>query len=169
MNCPNCGALVKDNKQNVCEVCGQVLVDTEDKPLLKGWQTFIDGVKGGFDKFKTSLEDQSTKNKEFLEENTDKVNKFFKTIKNDWDKQIQKWSKDIEQRNLESKEQWEVRKSKIQKDIKNWQEKTQKDWDDGVKSFRRGFFKAYFWIILLTLPIILIIVVVLFVINKLLG
>ena len=169
MNCPNCGELIKGPNQNLCEFCGQVLVDTENKPLLKGWQTFIDGVKSGFDKFKTSLEDQSTKSKEFLEENKDKTNTFFKNIKDDWNKQIQKWSKDIEQRNLETKEQWETRKSKIQQDIKNWQEKTKKDWDDGLKSFRRGFFKAYFWFLVLTIPILIIVLVTLAVVFKLFG
>ena len=160
MNCPNCGGLVKDSKQEVCEFCGNVLVDTENNPLLKGWQNFIDGVKGGFDKFKSSLEEQSTINKEVLEENKEKVNKFFKGIKNDWDKQIQKWSKDIEQRHLETKEQWETRKSKIQEDINKWQEKTKKDWNDGVKSFRRGFLKLYLWSLLLIIPVIVIVVIV---------
>ena len=160
MNCPNCGELIKDTQQNVCEFCGQVLVDTENKPLLKGWQNFIDGVKSGFDNFRTSLEDQSTKNIDFLEENKDKVNKFFKNIKDDWNKQIQKWSKDIEQRNLETKEQWEARKSKIQHDIKNWQEKTKKDWEDGVKAVRKGFFRLYLWALLLIIPVIVIVVIV---------
>ena len=35
-----------------------------EKPFQKGWQNFIDGIKDGFENFKTSLEDQSKKNKE---------------------------------------------------------------------------------------------------------
>ena len=132
----------------------------DEKPFVKGWQTFIDGIKGGYEEFKNTLEQQSTKNKETLEENKDKVNKFFKGVKEDWDKQIQKWTADIEQRNLETKEQWETHKQKIGQDFRTWQEKTQQKWEEGVKAVRKGFLHAYLWALLLIIPILIIVIVV---------
>ena len=133
---------------------------TTEKPSVKGWQKFIEGIKEGFDTFKTSLENQSMKNKEVWEENKEKVNNFFKGVKQDWDNKIKEWNNEIEQRRLETKEQLDTYKKKVSQDFKNWQEKTRQEWRDGVKTFRRGFFKAYLWVLLLIIPIIIILVVV---------
>ncbi|MEE9377925.1 MAG: hypothetical protein V3V33_07810 [Candidatus Lokiarchaeia archaeon] len=137
--------------------------------IVKGWKSFIDGAKDGFDNFKASLEKQTKKGEEVWEENKEKVDGFFNKIKQDWDSKIKQWNTEMEQMNLETKEQWENRKSKIQQDIKNWQDNTKKEWDDGVKSFRRGFFKAYLWALLIILPMVIIIVVILAVVSRLLG
>ncbi|MFX0022502.1 MAG: hypothetical protein ACFE9S_09240 [Candidatus Hermodarchaeota archaeon] len=131
-----------------------------EKPFQKGWQNFIDGMKDGFEKFKTSLEDQTKKNAELWEENTEKVNKFFTGVKQDWDKKIQKWTIDMEQRSIETKEQWDAHKKKISQDFKNWQTKTKEQWEDGLKLVRKGFFRAYLWLLLLIIPVIVILVVV---------
>jgi hypothetical protein len=133
---------------------------TDEKPFLKGWKNFIDGAKDGFSKFTASLEKQAMKNEEFWEENKEKVDGFFNKVKQDWDNKMKQWNADMEQRSLETKEQWEARKSKIQQDIKSWQEKTQEKWDDGVKSFRKGFFRLYLWALLLIVPVIVIVVIV---------
>ena len=37
--------------------------EIDEKPFHKGWNTFIEGIKGGFEKFQKSLEEQSQKNK----------------------------------------------------------------------------------------------------------
>ncbi|MFX1380022.1 MAG: hypothetical protein ACFFA4_13105 [Promethearchaeota archaeon] len=131
-----------------------------EKPFQKGWQNFMDGMKDGFEKFKNSLEEQTKKNAELWEANTEKVNKFFNGVKQDWDTKVQKWTEEMEQRRLETKEQWDAHKTKISQDIKNWQEKTQEKWEDGLKVFRKGFFRAYLWLLLLIIPIIVILVVV---------
>ncbi|MFW9973239.1 MAG: hypothetical protein ACFFDF_23850 [Candidatus Odinarchaeota archaeon] len=131
-----------------------------EEPFQKGWQNFIDSIKDGFDTFKSSLEDQSKKNRELWEENAEKVNKFFNGVKQDWEKKLKKWNEEMDQRRLETKEQWEARKNKISQDFKIWQEKTQKKWEDGLKEVRKGFFRAYLWALLLIIPIIIIIVVV---------
>jgi hypothetical protein len=145
------------NNQNNLE--DSEIEKTTEKPSLK-WQKFIEGIKEGFDTFKTSLENQSKKNKELWEENKEKVNNFFKGVKQDWDNKINEWSTEIEQRKLETKEQWDTYKKKVSQDFKNWQEKTRQEWKEGVKTFRKGLFKAYLWILLLVVPIIIIIVVV---------
>lgn len=140
-----------------------------EKPFQKGWQNFINGIKDGFENFTTSLEGQSKKNKELWEENTEKVNKFFTGVKQDWEKKIQKWNAEMEQRRLETKEQWDAHKKKISQDFKNWQEKTQEKWEDGLKTFRKGFFRAYLWVLLLIIPILVIVIVVFAVMRWLLG
>jgi hypothetical protein len=131
-----------------------------EKPFQKGWQNFIDGMKDGFEKFTTSLEEQTKKNAEVWEENKEKVNKFFSGVKEDWDEKLKKWTDDMEARSLETKEQWEAHRKKISNDFKNWQDKTQEKWNDGLKAFRKGFFRAYLWLFLLIIPIIVILVVV---------
>ncbi len=144
--------------------------EKQDKNLLlKGWKNFINSAKDGFDNFTSSLEKQAKQNEELWEENREKVDGFFDKMKQDWNNKIQQWNQEMEQRNLETKEQWETRKGKIQQDIKSWQQKTEKEWNDGVKAFRKGFFKAYIWAIIVILPIVLIVIIVLYVINKLLG
>ncbi len=140
--------------------------NSEEKPFAKGWKSFISGIKGGFDDFQNSLKEQSMKNKELFEENTEKVNKFFKDMKQDWDNKIKKWNAEIEKKQIESKEQWEARKKKIQQDIQGWQEQTREDWKEGTKALRKGFFKMYFMAILVILPIVIIVLVILFVLNR---
>ena len=137
--------------------------------IVKGWKNFIDGAKDGFDNFKASLEKQTKKGEEVWEENKEKVDGFFNKIKQDWDSKIKQWNTEMEQRSLETKEQLEASKSKIQQEIKNWQDNTKQEWNDGVKSFRRGFFKAYLWALIIILPMVVIIVVILAVVSRLLG
>lgn len=138
---------------------------TDTKPFLKGWETFIEGAKSGFNDFKASLENQSKKNKELWEENQEKINKFFLNIKEEWENKVDKWNAEIQRRRLESKEQWENYKNKVSQDFKDWQEKTKNDWNEGLKSFRKGFLKIYLWILLLIIPIIVILVVVIRIIG----
>ncbi len=143
--------------------------EPSEKPFQKGWSNFVDGIKSGFDKFQKSLEDQSKKNKEGWEGNKEKFYKFFKGAKQEWDTKIKEWNTDMEKRKIESKEQWNAHTQKINQDFKNWQEKTKQEWKDGVGSFRKGFFKAYFWFLVLTIPIIVIIIVIVAIVNNLLG
>ena len=140
-----------------------------EKPFQKGWQNFLNGIKDGFENFQTSLEEQSRKNKELWEENKEKVNKFFSGVKQDWDNKIKEWNQGLKQRRLETKEQWDTYKKKVSQDFKDWQEKTQQDWKDGVKVFRRGFLRTYLWILVLIIPIIVIVIVVLALMRWLLG
>lgn len=145
------------------------LKKASEKPFQKGWNNLINGIKGGFDKFQQSLEEQSKKNKELWEDNKGKVNEFFKDMKEDWEKKIKKWNEDMEKTRIESKEQWETYKNKVSQDFKNFQEKAKEDWNDGLKSFRKGFFKAYFWFLVLTIPILIIVIVVLWILSQLTG
>ena len=143
--------------------------ETEEKSFQKGWNNFISGIKGGFDKFQKSLENQSKKNKETWEENKGNISTFFKDAKQDWDAKIKEWNADMEKRKIETEEQMEVHKKKISQDFKNWQDKTKQNWEDGVSSFRKGFLKAYLWILLLIIPILIIVVAVFAVITNLMN
>jgi hypothetical protein len=75
----------------------------------------------------------------------------------------------MEKRKLESKEQWEIYKHKVSQDFKNFQEKAKQEWKEGVKTFRKGFFRAYFWFLLLTIPILVIVIIVLWILSQLTG
>ncbi len=74
--------------------------EPSEKPFKKGWGSFVDGIKGGFDKFQKSIEDQSKKNKEAWDGNKEKFNKFFKDAKQDWDAKIEALNTDMEKRKL---------------------------------------------------------------------
>lgn len=134
--------------------------ELSEKPFQKGWNSFVNGIKSGFDQFQKSIEDQSKKNKEGWKENKVKFNKFFKDAEQDWDTKIKEWNTDMEKRKIESKEQWEAHKSKVTQDFKDWQENTKKDWKNGVSTFKKGFFKAYIWFWVLTLPILIVVIIV---------
>ncbi|GAG82694.1 unnamed protein product, partial [marine sediment metagenome] len=129
----------------------------------------LDGFKGGFEKFQQSLVEQSKKNKEVWEENKDKVNKYLVDVKQDLEKKVNDWNVDMEKKKIESKEQWDAYKNKVSQDLKTWQEKTKQDWNDGVKTFKQGFFKVYWRFLVLTIPILIIVVIVLAVVNRFLG
>ncbi|UCD02479.1 MAG: hypothetical protein JSV23_05570 [Promethearchaeota archaeon] len=154
------------NEENLKETKKEQI---QEKPFQKGWKNFVNGIKDGFENFQKSLEEQSKKNKEVWDENKDKINAFFKDVKQNWDNKVKEWNTEMEKKRLETKEQWEAHKDKISQDFKNWQEKTRQDWKEGVKAFRRGFFRAYLWILALIIPIIVIIIVILVVMRWLLG
>lgn len=155
------------SKQNISEDSEQE--KRKDSASTRGRNDLINGIKNNFNDFQKSLESQSQKNKELWEKNKDKINTFFTNMKQKWDKKIQKLNSDIEKSKLETKEQWNAHKEKVKQDFKKWEEKTREDWQEGIKSFRKGFFKAYFWALLLILPILIIIIVVLVIVNRYLG
>ena len=51
-------------------------------------------------------------------------------MKTDWDKQINTWKTDIEEKQLQSKEQWEAKKAKMKADYDNWQNKVRDDFNE---------------------------------------
>jgi hypothetical protein len=140
-----------------------------DSALTRGWKDFINGFKNNFNEFQKSLETQSQKNKELWAKNKDKINTFFTDMKQNWDRKIQKLNSDIEKSKIETKEQLNAYKEKVKQDFKKWEEKAREEWQEGIKSFRKGFFKAYFWALLLILPVLIIIIVVLVIVNRYLG
>jgi len=74
---------------------------------------------------------------------------------------------DIEKRKIESKEQWDAHKKKVNQDFKEWQDKTKQDWKNGVSSIKKGFFRAYLWFWALTLPILIVIIIVIVIVSNL--
>lgn len=155
------------SKQNISDDSEQE--KHKDSALTRGRNDFINGIKNTFNDFQKSLESQSQKNKELWEKNKDKINTFFTNMKQKWDKKIQILNSDIEKSKLETKEQWNAYKEKVKQDFKKWEEKTREDWQEGQKRIFQSFFKAYFWALLLILPILIIVIVVLVIVNRYLG
>jgi hypothetical protein len=146
---------------------GESEVDKSKKsPLQKSWKEIVDGIKGNFNKFQNSLEKKAQKNQELWKEDREKVTKFLKDLKQNWNEKVETWSANAEKMTLETKEQWNSYKNKIEQDFETWQEQTRKNWDDGLKTFRRGFLKTYLWALLLIIPVLIVIVVVLALVNK---
>ncbi|MHA1460661.1 MAG: hypothetical protein ACTSO8_04185, partial [Promethearchaeota archaeon] len=67
----------------------------------------------------------------------------------------------------ETKEQWDARKQKIGEDIKNWQEKSKKDWEKGLKSFRREMIKGSYMFLVFMIPILVVLFVIVALITRL--
>ncbi len=141
----------------------------KENTFVKGWNDIASGFKGGFKKFQKTLEDQSKKSVEDWDKSKEKVNKFFSKMGENWNKQVAKWSKDVEDVQEQNKEQWEAKKQKIKDDIDKWQNQTREDWKDGVKSWNRGMIKGAFTLLIIVIPIIIVLVLVIYVINQALN
>jgi hypothetical protein len=99
------------------------------------------------------------------ENNLDKMNEFFKKNQESWNDKLKEWQTDLEKRQIETKEQWEAQKLKISEDVKNWQEKTKKDWEKGLKTFRWEMIKGSYMFLLFMIPILIVLFVIVALIN----
>jgi len=115
----------------------------------------------------TELEQKHKENTVAWENNLEKMNSFFKKNKEFWDKKLKEWNAGLEKRHTETNEQWDARKQKIGEDIKNWQEKSKKDWEKGLKSFRREMIKGSYMFLVFMIPILVVLFVIVALITRL--
>lgn len=142
----------------------------KENPFLKGWNDFVSGIKGGFENFQKSLQDQSKKSVEnWGEKGQDNVNNFFNKIGENWNNQIKKWTGDMQKMQIESQEQWEAQTGKVQQEIEKWQDQTRKDLKDGVKSWNRSVVKGAYMFLIVMVPVIIVLVLVIWVITQFLN
>jgi hypothetical protein len=132
---------------------------------------FFEGAKENWDttmkEWGTEIAKGHKENVESWEGNLEKVNAFFENNQRSWENKLKEWSTDIEKRQAETKEQWEARKLKIGEDIKNWQDNTKKDWEKGLKSFRREMLKGSYMFLVFMIPILVVFLVIVFVVTRL--
>jgi len=132
---------------------------------------FFKGAKENWDNtlktWGTELEEKHKENTIAWENNLEKMNSFFKKNKEFWDNKLEEWNADLEKRQTETKEQWDARKQKISEDIKNWQEKSKKDWEKGLKSFRREMIKGSYMFLVFMIPILVVLFVIVALITRL--
>jgi hypothetical protein len=121
------------------------------------------------DQWNDELKRMQLENQEQWNQNKDKIDKFFQETKENWDNKLMQWTADIEKKQIETKEQWEARKRKISEDFKSWQEKTRKDWEKGLKSWRREMIKGSYLFLVFMIPILVVFIVIVWLINWLLG
>jgi nitrate/nitrite-specific signal transduction histidine kinase len=142
----------------------------KENPFLKGLNDFVSGIKGGFENFQKSLQDQSKKSVEnWGEKGQDNVNNFFNKIGENWNNQIKKWTGDMQKMQIESQEQWEAQTGKVQQEIEKWQDQTRKDLKDGVKSWNRSVVKGAYMFLIVMVPVIIVLVLVIWVITQFLN
>ncbi len=132
---------------------------------------FFEGAKENWD---TTMKEWGTEIAKGHKENMDswggnleKVNEFFENNQQSWENKLKEWSTDFEKRQAETKEQWEARKQKIGEDIKNWQDNTKRDWEKGLKSFRREMLKGSYMFLAFMVPILVVFLVIVFVVTRL--
>jgi hypothetical protein len=134
---------------------------------------FFKGAKENWDakikEWGTELEKTHKENTTAWENNLEKMNAFFKKNQESWDKKLKEWEADLERKQIETKEQWEARKLKISEDVKNWQEKTKKDWEKGLKTFRREMIKGSYMFLVFMIPILVVLFVIVALITRLFG
>jgi len=132
---------------------------------------FFEGAKENWD---TTMKEWGTEIAKGHKENVDswegdleKVNEFFESNKRSWENKLKEWSTDFEKRQAETKEQWEARKQKIGEDIKNWQDGTKRDWEKGLKSFRREMMKGSYMFLAFMIPILVVFLIIVYVVTRL--
>ena len=81
--------------------------------LLKGWNSFVNGIRDGFNKFQNVFEEQSKKNQELWNANKDKINNFFTNTKKDLEKSMNDWTLEIKKIQTKNKEIWDKNKEQI--------------------------------------------------------
>jgi len=132
---------------------------------------FFEGAKENWDttmkEWGTEIAKGHKENMDSWEGNLEKVNEFFENNQQSWENKLKEWSTDFEKRQAETKEQWEARKQKIGEDIKNWQDNTKRDWEKGLKSFRREMLKGSYMFLAFMIPILVVFLVIVFVVTRL--
>ena len=132
---------------------------------------FFKGARENWDttlkEWGTELEKTRKKNTIAWENNFEKMNKFFRKNQESWDIKLKEWNADLEKRQIETKEQWEARTLKISEDIKNWQEKSKKDWEKGLKTFRWEMIKGSYMFLVFMIPILVVLFVIVALITRL--
>jgi len=141
----------------------------KENPFLKGWNDFVSGIKGGFDSFQKTLEGQTQKSVENLDQRKGKVDNFFNKIGENWNNQIKKWTDDIQKVQIENQEQWDSHTGRIQNEIQKWQDQTREDLKDGVKSWNRSVVKGAYMFLIVMVPVIIVLVLVIWVITQFLN
>jgi len=158
----------------------QKTIENQSKENLELWNenrekinSFFSNTKeiweNNLNEWNKELQTMQLENQEQWNQNKDKIDKFFKETKQNWDNKLTEWTVDIQQKQIETKEQWEARKQKISEDFKNWQEKTRKDWEKGLKSWRREMIKGSYMFLVFMIPILVVFFVIVWLINWLLG
>ena len=134
---------------------------------------FFEGAKESWDasmkELGTEIAKTHKENVELWDADLEKINSFFKNNQRSWEIKLKEWSTDFEKRQTETKEQWEARKKKIGEDIKNWQDNTKRDWEKGLKSFRREMIKGSYMFLVFMIPILVVVFVIVALITRLLD
>ena len=107
----------------------------ETKPkenlILKGWKDFVSSITEGYNKFQKSIEEINTNNTEPQNQNQEKINKFLKDTKENWDVTITEWGEEFKKTHKDNKELWNNNLGKINAFFKN----TQESWDNKIKEW----------------------------------
>jgi len=132
---------------------------------------FFEGAKENWDatmkEWGTEIAKRHKENVDLWDGNLEKANEFFENNQRIWENKLNEWSTDFEKRQTETKEQWEARKKKIGEDIKNWQDNTKRDWEKGLKSFRREMIKGSYMFLIFMIPILVVVFVIVALITRL--
>ncbi|HEY0088338.1 MAG TPA: hypothetical protein VGB37_05805 [Candidatus Lokiarchaeia archaeon] len=131
-----------------------------DKTLSKGWNDLFSGLKDGFEKFKSNLEEQSKKSVENWDKAKGKVDNFLNKMKDNWDEQVKSWNENMAKIHQANKEQWDANAQKVKEDFEKWQNGVREDWKDGVKSWNRGIIKGAWMFMVIMIPILIVLFVI---------
>ena len=115
------------------------------------------------------IQNYHLKNKENWEDNKEKITNFFKTSQLQWNDQLIKWNDEIKQKQNETEEEWEARKKKLSDDFNNWKDKSKRDWEKGLKTFRREIIKGSYMFLVFMAPILIVLIIVVWLINWAMG
>ena len=99
--------------------------------LLKDWNDFVSNITVGYTKFQKSVEENTKKNKELWNQNSEKIDQFLKGAKENWDAKFKEWGVELEKTHKENTNAWENNLENINEFFK----KNQESWDKKFKEW----------------------------------
>ena len=138
------------------------------KNFEEGWSNFVSGIQDGFKVLKKTMEEQSNSFLDQSEENKNKFNQFFISMKNKWDTQIKTWQNKIKITQDMVKVDWENKIHNIKNEYEAWREQQKKEFKEGMKEFSRASIKGAYQFLIFMIPILIILIVVVWVISNIL-
>ncbi|MHA1191472.1 MAG: hypothetical protein ACTSP9_04155 [Promethearchaeota archaeon] len=118
-----------------------------------------------FNQLTEDIQNSQLKNRENWEKNKEKITSFFKTSQQQWNDQLITWNEEIKQKQSETAEEWEARRIKLTDDFNNWKVKSKRNWEKGLKTFRREMIKGSYMFLVFMTPILVVLIIVVWLIT----
>ncbi len=166
---------IKDGLANVQQAMEETSNRNQEsmKKNKENVEIFFNDIKqsceNDFNQLTEDIQNSQLKNKENWAKNKEKITSFFKTSQQQWNDQLITWNEEIKQKQSETAEEWETRRIKLTDDFNNWKEKSKRDWEKGLKTFRREILKGSYMFLVFMAPILVVLIIVVWLINWAMG
>ncbi|MBD3352692.1 MAG: hypothetical protein GF364_14490 [Candidatus Lokiarchaeota archaeon] len=101
----------------------------------------------------------------WVEENHQRVQRYFENQKEEWENQIQTWKEEQEKLRKENKEKWLANQEKFKEDYKSWIENRRERAMEKAKYRMRVGWRQSLYVIVGLLPVIIVVILILALVN----